>query len=42
MFILAVFFYGEEFSFISSITFALIWIALALFVLDTMVLKPRG
>lgn len=42
MFILAVFFYGEAFSFINSITFALIWIALAIFVLDTVVLKPRG
>jgi len=42
MFILAVFFYGEAFGLISSITFALIWIALAIFVLDTMVLKPRG
>jgi len=42
LFILAVFFYGEAFSFISAITFAFIWIALALFVLDTIVLKPRG
>lgn len=42
MFMLAVFFYGEALNLVSGITFGLIWIGLAIFVLDSMVLRQHS